>query len=135
MGSIMKIMIFAIAAAFLLMTPLTALSMSAMTDEEMDSFTAQAEGSSETTQLNRDNATGYFDSAAVNTVPDFPEADQANSSLSTGYNNRDVSASHGVSIFIYDVSFDLHILNICYGDGDGGPSESQGTVFNQHNRN
>ena len=104
--------ILAIAVA-ILMVPFTAFSMDLMKDSEMDSISARAEGAALMAESNEDYEMESFDDGSL----DFPIAGtiaaQSNQGLETN------KTAHGVSIFVYDVSFDLDIFNISGGDTDG----------------
>jgi hypothetical protein len=97
----------------LLMVPFTAFSMDLMEDSEMDSVSARADGSPLISESAADHEMEDIDDRSL----DFPTsgAIAAQSNANREGNNQ----GPGVSIFVYDVSFDLHILNISGGDTDG----------------
>jgi hypothetical protein len=98
----------------LMMLPLTAFSMDLMEDSEMDSVSARADGSA----LISDSAADHeMEDIGDDRAIEFPTtgAIAAQSNANRESNNQ----GPGVSIFVYDVSLDLHILNISGGDTDG----------------
>jgi hypothetical protein len=111
--------IFAIATAFL-MVPLTAFPMTLMRDHEMDSITGQAGESTALVQLdNIDRAAGNIDPISEDSLTSMPVAAESNRDRESENILNGMSVSHGVSIFVYDVCFDIHIFNIAFGDLDG----------------
>jgi hypothetical protein len=97
----------------LLMVPFTAFSMDLMEDSEMDSVSASAEGSALISESTADHEMEDIDDRSF----DFPT-----SGAIAAQSNADRESNNlgpGVSIYVYDVSFDLHILNISGGDTDG----------------
>ena len=100
-----QIIIIAIA---LLMIPFTAFSMDLMNNGEMDSITGMA-GASAIGELNTDQTfENTFQGSVV--VAAESNTDQESKNLVHG-----MTVTHGIEIYVYDVSFDLHIQNISGG--------------------
>ena len=104
----MKKSLFCIFSACILMTPFPTFSMDLMKDSEMDSVTGMAVESA-IVEFNTDQAVdSNFQRSAV--VAAESNTDQESKNLVHG-----MTITHGVEIYVYDVSFDLHILNISGG--------------------
>jgi hypothetical protein len=104
--------ILAIALA-LLMVPFTAYSMDVMKDSELDSISASAEGDALLPESYTENEMESADDGSYSFSIGEVMAAQSRQGLESD------KTSHGVAIYIYDVSFDLHIMNISGGDTDG----------------
>jgi hypothetical protein len=104
--------ILAIAFA-ILMVPFTAYSMDVMKDSELDSISARAEGDALLPEPNVDDERESVGDGSYNFSIGEVIAAQSRQGMESN------KTSHGVAIYIYDVSFDLHIMNISGGDTDG----------------
>ena len=95
-------------AVALLMIPFTAFSMDLMNNSEMDSITGMA-GKSAIGELNTEQTfeNTFQGSAAV--------ATESNAGKGTEKLVHGMTVTHGIEIYVYDVSFDLHIQNISGG--------------------
>jgi hypothetical protein len=104
----------------LLMIPFTVFSMDLMSSSEMDSVTGNAGGSGVIEGMGTDQAieTVGQGSAVDGVVAAEPVTDQKSMSLVQG-----MTVTHGIYIYVYDVSFDLHIQNIS-GGGSGAAIEA-----------
>ena len=98
----------------LLMVPFPAFSMDLMEDSEMDSVSARADGSALISESAADHERDDIDD---DRSFDFPTSGAI--AAQSNANRESNNLGPGVSIYVYDVSFDLHILNISGGDTDG----------------
>jgi hypothetical protein len=104
----MKEFLFSIFTFTLLLIPFPAFSMDLMDDSEMDSVTGMAVDGA-TMEFNTDQAVGSSSQGSV-VVGVESNAEQDSKNLVQG-----MTVTHGVEIYVYDVSFDLHIMNISGG--------------------